>query len=93
MAISNYNERSRLEESALKFRIARQLSPELTARVNSIYYKDPDRAELETQKREAHELTVKEVEELLNQREDGAEQARELLNKLKRDCKSLSLLT
>jgi hypothetical protein len=31
-----------------------------------VYYKDPDRAELETQKREAHEVTVKDAEELLN---------------------------
>ncbi|MCF2496119.1 hypothetical protein [Dyadobacter chenhuakuii] len=85
VAFSNYSESSRLREADLKFRIARQLSPALTARVDSIYYEDPERAELETQKREAHELTVKEAEEVLRQRKDEARQARELLNKLKRD--------
>jgi hypothetical protein len=69
VAISNYSESSRLQKSDLKFRIARQLSPLLTARVDSIYYEEPDQAELETQKREAHELTVREAEELLKQRQ------------------------
>lgn len=84
VAISNYNESSRLQESDIKFRIARQLSPALIAEVDSIYYEDPDRAELETQKREAHE-TVREAEKLLKQRQNEAKQARELLNNLKRD--------
>ncbi|MCF2520075.1 hypothetical protein [Dyadobacter sp. CY351] len=85
VAINNYMESNRLQGSDLKFRIARQLSPELTERVDSIYYEDPDRAELETQKREAHELTVLEAEELLQQRQNEAKQAREMLNKLKKD--------
>ena len=85
MAISNYNESSRLQESDIKFRIGRQLSPALTAEIDSIYYEDPDRAELETQKREAHEITVREAEKLLKQRQNEAKQARELLNNLKRD--------
>ena len=85
VAISNYKESNRLQGSDLKFRITRQLSPALTARVDSIYYEDPDRAELETQKREAHEITVIEAEELLKQSQNETKQARELLNKLKRD--------
>ena len=85
VAISIYKESNRLQESDLKFRITRQLSPALTARVDSIYYEDPDRAELETQKREAHEITVIEAEELLKQSQNETKQARELLNKLKRD--------
>jgi hypothetical protein len=85
VAISNYHESSRLKETDLKFRIARQLSPALTSKVDSIYYKDPDQAELETQKREAHELTVREAEELLKQRQNEVKNARELVNKLKRD--------
>lgn len=85
VAISNYHESSRLKETDLKFRIARQLSPALTARVDSIYYKDPDRAELETQKREAHELTIKEAEDLLKHKQMEAKKAKELLRKLKRE--------
>ncbi|WAC12967.1 hypothetical protein [Dyadobacter pollutisoli] len=85
VAISNYNESSRLQESDIKFRIARQLNPGLIAEVDSIYYEDPDRAELETQKREAHEITVREAEKLLKQRQNEAKQASELLNNLKRD--------
>lgn len=85
VAISNYNESCLLQESDIKFRIARQLSPALIAEVDSIYYEDPDRAELETQKREAHEITVREAEKLLKQRQNEAKQARELLNNLKRD--------
>lgn len=85
VAIGNYNKSSRLEESDLKFRIAKQLSPALTARVDSIYYDDPDRAELETQQREAHELTIKEAEEILKNRQKEEKQARELLKELKRD--------
>ncbi|MCF0064416.1 hypothetical protein MUK70_25485 [Dyadobacter chenwenxiniae] len=85
VAISSYTESSRLQESDLKFGIARQLSPALTARVDSIYYEDPNRAKLEMQRREAHELTVREAEELLKQRQNKAKQARELLNKLKKD--------
>ena len=84
VAISNYKESSRLQESDLKFRIARQLSPALTARVDSIYYEDPERAELETQKREARDLSVKEVEELLKNKQNETREASELLKKLKR---------
>ncbi|WP_138484970.1 hypothetical protein [Dyadobacter bucti] len=87
VAISNYNESSRLKETDLKFRIARQLSPALTARVDSIYYKDPDRAELETQKREAHELTVKEAEEVFSRRREEAEEAQKQLKRLRSEHK------
>jgi hypothetical protein len=83
MAISNYNESSRLQESDLKFRIARQLSPALAVRVDSIYYKDPERAELETQKREAHELTVKEAEAKLKERRKEVKAAESFLKRLK----------
>jgi hypothetical protein len=85
LAISNYGESSRLKESDLKFRIARQLSPALTARIDSIYYEDPDQAELETKKREAYQTTVMEAEGLFKQRQNEVKQARKLLNKLKRD--------
>ena len=85
VAISNYKQSRRLREADLKFRIARQLSPDLVARVDSIYYEDPNRAELETQKREAHELTVKGAEELLKHKEMEAKKAQELLKKLKRE--------
>lgn len=87
VAISNYHESSRLKETDLKFRIARQLSPALTARVDSIYYKDPDRAELETQKREAHELTVKEAEEVFSRRREEAEEAQKQLKRLRSEHK------
>lgn len=83
LAISNYSESSRLQESDLKFRIARQLSPALTAEVDSIYFKDPDLAELETQKREAHELTVQEAEAMLKQRRIEAKEAQDLLKRIK----------
>ncbi|WP_026632435.1 hypothetical protein [Dyadobacter alkalitolerans] len=83
VAISSYRESSRLQESDLKFWIARQLSPGLTAEVDSIYYKDPDLAELETQKREAHRLTVQEAEEMLMQRQIETKEAHDLLKSLK----------
>jgi len=84
VAISSYGECSRLRESNLKFRIARQLSPTLAAQADSIYYRDPDRAELETQRLEAHELSVKEAEQNLNQRQMEAKKAQDLLRQLKR---------
>ncbi|MCF2490252.1 hypothetical protein [Dyadobacter sp. CY347] len=83
VAISSHTESSRLQESDLKFRIARQLSPALTAKADSMYYKDPDRAEFETQKREAHELTVKEAEAMLKQRQAEARKAQDRLKQLK----------
>ncbi|WP_138480075.1 hypothetical protein [Dyadobacter bucti] len=85
VAISNYNESSRLQESDIKYRIARQLSPVFTAKADSIYYKDPHQAELETQKREAHELTVKEAEGMLKQRQTEAKEAHDFLKKLKKE--------
>ncbi len=84
VAISNYSESSRLQESDLKFRIARQLNPAFTTRVDSIYYEDPEQAELETQKREAHDLTVKEAEEILKQRQIEAKKAHDFLKRLKK---------
>jgi len=83
VAISNYRESNRLQESGLKFRIARQLSPALIAEVDSIYYKNPDRAELETLKREAHELTVKEAEAQLMDRRIEVKAAENILKQLK----------
>ncbi len=83
VAISNYKESNRLQESDIKFRVTRQLSPVLTARVDSIYYEDPERAELETQKREAHELTVKEAEAQLMDRRIEVKAAENILKQLK----------
>ncbi|KAA0990043.1 hypothetical protein [Dyadobacter aurulentus] len=85
VAISNYNESTRLQESDLKFRISRQLSPAVAARADSIYYTDPERAELETQKLEAQELSVKDAEELLKRRQMEAQEAKELLKQLKKE--------
>ncbi|SEI83648.1 hypothetical protein SAMN05216327_104159 [Dyadobacter sp. SG02] len=82
VAISSYRETSRLRESDLKFRIARQLSPVLTARVDSIYYKDPDQAELETQRLEARKLSIKEAEVLLKQKQKEIDQAEKTLKML-----------
>jgi predicted glycosyl hydrolase (DUF1957 family) len=83
VAISNYKESNRLQESDIKFRVTRQLSPVLTARVDSIYYEDPESAELATQKREAHELTVKEAEAQSMDRRIEVKAAENILKQLK----------
>lgn len=85
VAISSYRESSRLRESDLKFRIARQLSPALTAKADSIYYRDPNRAEFETQRLEAHELSVKQAEALLKQKQKEINDAQKVLKKLKKE--------
>ncbi|MGN7890331.1 hypothetical protein [Dyadobacter sp. 22481] len=53
----------------MKFQIAKQLSPALTAKADSTYYRNPNEAEFETQKLEAHELSVRQAEALLKQKQ------------------------
>lgn len=85
VSISSYRESSRLRESDLKFRIARQLSPALTAGVDSIYYKDPDQAEFETQRLEARELSIKQAEKAIKQKQKEIDQAQKTLKMLKKE--------
>lgn len=71
------------ERSKISF--ARQLNLALTAKADSIYYRDPDRAEFETQKLEAHELSVRQAEALLRQKQKEINDAQKVLKKLKKE--------
>ena len=84
VSISSYRETSRIRKSDLKFRIARQLSPGLTARADSIYYKDPDQAEFKTRKLEARELSINQAEKALKQKRKEIDQAEKTLKLLKK---------
>ena len=69
----------------MKFRITKQLDPALTARVDSIYYKDPDQAEIETQRLEARELSIKQAEKKLKQKQKEIDEAQKTLKMLKKE--------
>ena len=85
IAVTNSDENSRLHAMDVKYRMVRQINPEIAAWTDSIYYQNPELAEQETEKREAHELVVKDAEALLKQKQQETKNAQNLLKKLKKD--------
>ncbi|TDE10712.1 hypothetical protein [Dyadobacter psychrotolerans] len=69
----------------VKYRMIRQINQQIAAWTDSIYYQNPELAEQETEKREAHELVVKDAEALLKQKQQRTKNAQNLLKKLKKD--------
>jgi regulator of replication initiation timing len=85
IAVTNSGENSRLHAMDVKYRMVRQFNPEIVAWIDSIYYQNPELAEQETEKREAHELVVNDAEALLKQKQQETKNAQNLLKKLKKD--------
>ena len=85
IAVTNSGENNRLHAMDVKYRMIRQVNPEIAAWTDSIYYHNPELAEQETAKREAHELVVKDAEALLKQKQQETKNAQILLKKLKKD--------
>jgi hypothetical protein len=85
IAVTNSRENNRLQSSDVRFRMIRQVNPEIVAWTDSIYYKNPERAEQETIKREAHEMVLKDAEALLKQKQEETKNAQNFLKKLKKD--------
>jgi hypothetical protein len=85
IAVTNSGENNRLHVIDVKYRMVRQVNPEIAAWTDSIYYRNPELAEHETEKREAHELVLKDAEALLKQKQQETKTARNLLKKLQRD--------
>ena len=69
----------------VKYRMVRQINPQIAAWTDSIYYHNPELTEQETEKREAHELVIKDAEALLKQKQQEIKNAQNLLKKLKKD--------
>lgn len=85
IAVTNSDENNRLHTMDVKYRMVRQVNPEIAAWTDSIYHKNPRLAEQETEKREAHELVLKDAEALLKQKQQETKPARNLLKKLQKD--------
>lgn len=85
IAVTNSGENNRLHAMDVKYRMIRQVNPEIAAWTDSIYYRNPELAEQETAKREAYELVVKDAETLLKQKQQETKNAQILLKKLKKD--------
>ncbi len=85
IAVTNSAENNRLHAMDVKCRMIRQVNPQIAAWTDSIYYQNPELAEQETEKREAHELVVRDAEALLKQKQQETKNAQNLLKKLKRD--------
>ena len=85
IAVTISGENNRLHAMDVKYRMIRQVNPEIAAWTDSIYYQNPELAEQETEKREAHELVIKDAEALLKQKQQEIKNAQNLLKKLKKD--------
>ena len=85
IAVTNSDENSRLHAMDVKYRMVRQINPQIAAWTDSIYYHNPELTEQETEKREAHELVIKDAEALLKQKQQEIKNAQNLLKKLKKD--------
>jgi hypothetical protein len=85
IAVTNSRENNRLQSSDVRFRMIRQVNPEIVAWTDSIYYRNPEIAEKETIKREAHEMVLKDAEALLKQKQQETKNAQNFLKKLKKD--------
>jgi hypothetical protein len=84
-AVTNSRENNRLRSSDVRFRMIRQVNPEIVTWTDSIYYKNPELAEKETEIREARELALKDAEALLKQKQQETKKAQNFLKKLKKD--------
>ena len=85
IAVTNSDENSRLHAMDVKYRMVRQINPQIAAWTDSIYYHNPELTEQETEKREAHELVIKDAEALLKQKQQETKNAQDFLKKLKKD--------
>ena len=85
IAVTISGENNRLHAMDVKYRMVRQINPQIAAWTDSIYYHNPELAEQETEKREAHELVIKDAEALLKQKQQEIKNAQNLLKKLKKD--------
>ncbi|MCE7044594.1 hypothetical protein [Dyadobacter sp. CY312] len=85
IAFTSMRENNRLQSSDVRLRMIRQVNPEVVAWTDSIYYKNPELAEQETIKREAHEMVLKDAEALLKQKQQETKNAQNFLKKLKKD--------
>lgn len=85
IAVTNSRENNRLQSSDVRFRMIRQVNPQIVAWTDSVYYKNPERAEQETIKLEAHEMVLKDAEALLKQKQEETKNAQSILKKLKKD--------
>ena len=85
IAVTNSGENNRLHAMDVKYRMVRQINPEVAAWTDSIYHQNPELAEQETEKREAHELVIRDAEALLKQKQQETKNAQNLLKKLKKD--------
>ncbi|WP_147300358.1 hypothetical protein [Dyadobacter luteus] len=85
LAVTNSGENKRLHAMDVKYRMIRQVYPQIAAWSDSSYYLNPEFAERETVKLEAQELVVKDAEVLLKQKQREAKEAENILKKLKKD--------
>ncbi|HEV7379668.1 MAG TPA: hypothetical protein VGN64_07735 [Dyadobacter sp.] len=85
LAVTNCNENRRLHAMDVKYRMIRQVYPQVAAWADSSYYQNPEFAEQETVKLEAQELVVKGAEVLVKRKRREAKEAENMLKKLKKD--------
>jgi len=73
----------RMQENDIKFRMIRQIDPDIAYRTDTLYHRNPEAMEAETRRLEARQLAVAQAEAALKKCKERAEEAEKKLKKLK----------
>lgn len=79
-----WSENGRLHDNDVKFRIVRQIQPNVAYRADTIYYRNPIEAEKKTKQLEAHQLAIAQAEAAAKEIKEKADRAKENVFKLKK---------
>lgn len=82
-ALYLWSDNRRMQENDIKFRMIRQIDPDIAYRTDTLYHQNPEAIEAETRRLEARQLAVAQAEAALTKSKERAAEAEKRLKKLK----------
>lgn len=77
------NDNGKMKDNDVKFRMVRQIAPDVAYKADTLYYSDPEGMEKKTKKLEAQQLALAEAEAAAKQMAQEAKQAKKEAKRLK----------
>jgi len=85
-----WSDNGKMKDNEVKFRIIRQIAPDVAFRADTLYYADPDGMEKKTKNLEAQQLALVVAEAAAKEVEKKAAIAKKEASRLKRNKKTLN---
>lgn len=85
-----WSDNGKMKDNDVKFRMVRQMVPNIAYRADTMYYSDPEAMEKKTKKLEAQQLALAKAEEVARKTEQEATRAKKEAEKLKRSNNNIN---